>query len=174
MDVHTPDEGRAGAPEPRDRRPSPASPGSEAGSDRAGMDPGIKAAGQWLNLFARTLNVGYEVPEEHVRGYVFGSTIGMSDWYHYLVWIDDRPASASVLFVTNGVADLFVTTTVPELRGCGAQNALIAARLHDARAAGCDLATSQVISSNASPRNMARQGFEVLYRRSIWGKPLQR
>lgn len=127
-----------------------------------------------LDVFARTLNVGYEVPAEHPRGYIFGSTIGMPDWRHYLVWIDDRPASASVLFVTDGVADLFVTTTVPEMRGRGAQNALIGARIHDGRAAGCDLATSQVIATNASPRNMARQGFEVLYKRSIWGKPLER
>lgn len=126
-----------------------------------------------LEVFARTLNIGYEVPANHVRGYVFGSTIGKPNWYHYLVWIDGRPASASVLFVTNGVADLFVTTTVPELRGRGAQSALIRARLDDARAAGCDIATSQVIVSNASPRNMLRQGFEILYRRSIWGKPLR-
>ncbi len=126
-----------------------------------------------LDVFARTLNVGYDVPADHVRGRVFGATIGLLNWYHYLAWIDDQPASASVMFLSDGVADLYVTTTVPELRGRGAQNALIVERMRDAQAAGCDIATSQVIVSNASPRNMARQGFEVLYRRSIWGKRLR-
>lgn len=125
-----------------------------------------------LEVFAQTLNVGYDVAPDHARGYVFGATIGMDDWYHYLVWIDEQPASASVLFVTEGVADLYVATTVPKFRGRGAQNALIARRLADAYAAGCDLATSQVIVSNSSPRNMLRNGFEVLYRRTIWGKEL--
>lgn len=126
-----------------------------------------------IDLFARTLNIGYEVPAEHPRGYVFGSTIGQPNWSHYLAWVDDQPASASVLFITEGVGDLFVTTTVPHLRGRGAQNAMITARLRDARDAGCDIATSQVITSNASPRNMFRRGFESLYQRSIWGKPLR-
>jgi hypothetical protein len=130
------------------------------------VDPALRS------IFAETLNIGYDVAADHVRGYVFGSTIGMPNWYHYIAWIEDQPASTSVMFTVDGVADLFVTTTVPDFRGRGAQNALIAQRVADAREAGCDLATSQVIVSNASPRNMARQQFEVVYRRSIWGKRL--
>jgi GNAT superfamily N-acetyltransferase len=122
--------------------------------------------------FARTLNVGYELPEEHVRGYIFASTLGQPNWLHYLVTVDGQPASASVLFISERVADLFVATTRPEWRGRGAQRALIERRLHDGQRAGCDLATSQTGTANASPRNMQRNGFRALYERLIYGKTL--
>jgi GNAT superfamily N-acetyltransferase len=123
-------------------------------------------------LFAGVLNVGYDLPEDVMRGHIFASAIGQPGWYHYLVYIDDQPASASVLYVTGGVANLIVATTKPEFRGRGAQTALIRRRLADAQAAGCDLATSQTVVDNASPRNMARHGFFPLYYRWIWGKSL--
>ena len=124
------------------------------------------------DIFARTLNAGYDLPEEHVRGYVFASTLDLPDWFHYLALVDGQPASASVLFVTERVADLFVVTTRPELRGRGAQRALIERRLIDGQQAGCDLGTSQTGVENASPRNMQRGGFRVLYERWIYGKQL--
>lgn len=123
--------------------------------------------------FARVLNVGYDLPADHVRGYVFASTIGLPGWTHYLVSFDGTPGSASVLYTSNGVADLFVATTMPEYRGRGAQTALIRRRLLDGLAAGCDIATSQTVVDNASPRNMARHGFQPLYYRWIYGKPLR-
>lgn len=122
--------------------------------------------------FARVLNVGYELPEAHVRGHIFASTIGKPGWTCYLVEIDGVPGAASVLYVTERVAQLFVATTMPAHRGRGAQTALIRMRLQDAVAAGCDLATSQTVVDNASPRNMLRHGFEILYTRWIYGKEL--
>jgi hypothetical protein len=124
------------------------------------------------DIFARTLNVGYDLPEDHVRGYIFASTLGQPGWLHYLATVDGQPASASVLFISERVADLFVATTRPEWRGRGAQGALIERRLYDGQRAGCDLATSQTGSENASPRNMQRNGFRVLYERLIYGKTL--
>ncbi|HEX5164183.1 MAG TPA: hypothetical protein VFV93_02205 [Thermomicrobiales bacterium] len=122
--------------------------------------------------FARVLNIGYEVSENSVRGRIFASTIGLPGWYHYLVRFDGEPGSASVLYVTEGVAQLFVATTMPDFRGRGAQQSLIQRRLADAQSAGCNLATSQTITDNASPRNMARHGFERLHTRWIYGKVL--
>jgi hypothetical protein len=61
---------------------------------------------------------------------------------------------------------------MPEFRGRGGQTSLIQRRLADAQAAGCDLATSQTIIDNASPRNMARHNFEELHLRWIYGKAL--
>ena len=125
------------------------------------------------DTFARVLNLGYEVDEDAVRGKIFASTIGLPGWYHYLVDYDGEPGSASVLYVTEGVAQLFVATTIPAFRGRGGQRALIQRRLADGQAAGCDLATSQTVIDNASPRNMARQGFEQLHLRWIYGKELR-
>lgn len=124
------------------------------------------------DIFARVLNVGYDLPEDAIRGHVFASTIGHANWTHYLVMFEGMPGAASVLYVTGGVAQLFVTTTMPDFRGRGAQTALIRRRLADGRAAGCDLATSQTVIDNASPRNMRRHGFERLYDRWIYGKRL--
>jgi len=123
--------------------------------------------------FARVLNTGYDRPATHARGHVFAATIGHPNWRHYLALFDDQPGAASVLYVSSGVAQLFVTTTMPEFRGRGAQTKLIRVRLADAFAAGCDLATSQTVVDNASPRNMARHGFERLYDRWIYGKRLR-
>lgn len=131
-----------------------------------------RATPEEQETFARVLNIGYEVSEDSVRGKIFASTIGLPGWYHYLVRFDSEPGSASVLYVTGGVAQLFVATTIPAYRGRGAQRALIQRRLADGQTAGCDLATSQTVIDNASPRNMARHGFEQLYLRWIYGKSL--
>lgn len=124
------------------------------------------------DTFARVLNIGYDLPGDAIRGHVFASTIGHAGWTHYLVSFNGEPGAASVLYVTDGVAQLFVTTTMPQYRGRGAQTALIRTRLADGQAAGCDLATSQTVVDNASPRNMHRHGFERLYDRWIFGKQL--
>lgn len=131
-----------------------------------------RAAPADASEFARVLNVGYELPEESVRGHIFASTMGHEGWIHYLVEYDGEPGSASVLFVSDGVAQLFVATTMPSFRGRGGQGALIRQRLRDALDAGADLATSQTGTENASPRNMERRGFELLYTRWIYGKRL--
>ena len=139
----------------------------------AASDPRItRVTANERDIFARVLNLGYEVAEDSVRGRIFASTIGMPGWYHYVVHFDGEPGSASVLYVTEGVAQLFVATTMPDYRGRGAQQALIQRRLADGLAAGCDLATSQTVIDNASPRNMARHGFQQLHLRWIYGKVL--
>jgi hypothetical protein len=124
------------------------------------------------DTFARTLNVGFDIDAEHARGYVFASTIGHPGWWHYLAWIEGQPASASVLYVTAGVGDLFITGTVPAWRGRGAQAAMIERRINDAALAGCDVVTSQTVVGTSSPRNMQRYGLRALYTRAIYGKKL--
>lgn len=122
--------------------------------------------------FARVLNRGFELDDDAVRGTIFASTVGLPGWSHYLVSFDDEPGAASALYLTERVAQLFVAATTPEYRGRGAQTTLIRRRLWDAVNAGCDLATSQTVVYNASPRNMARHGFQELYYRWIYGKRL--
>lgn len=124
------------------------------------------------DAFARVLNIGYDLPEDSVRGHIFAATLGLPGWAHYLVEYDGQPGSASVMCVTDGVAQLFVATTMPVFRGRGGQGALIRRRLRDALELGADLATSQTGTENASPRNMQRRGFELLYTRWILGKRL--
>lgn len=123
-------------------------------------------------IFGRTLNIGFGLKEHDVRGHVFASAAGRERWTHYLARIDGEPAATSALFIAGDVAQLFVTTTVPEYRGRGLQTYLIRRRLADALQSGCTLAITQTVTDNASPRNMSRQGFDLLYQRIIWGKRL--
>jgi hypothetical protein len=124
------------------------------------------------DLWGRTLNLGHDYPEHHARGHVYAAAIGRPGWLHYLIRVDAEPAAASVLYIAGDSSQLFVTATRPEFRSRGFQTYFIARRLHDARAAGCTLAATQTVVDNASPRNMERRGFTMLYRRKILSKPL--
>jgi GNAT superfamily N-acetyltransferase len=140
------------------------------------LSPGLtveRAQASQREVFARVLNAGWNLPLEAARGYVFAATIGMGNWFHYLAYVDESPAGVSVMFVHDCVADCFLSATLPEYRGRGIQTALIERRLVDGLVVRCDLATSQTVVTNASPRNMARQGFTPLYRRWIYGKRLR-
>ncbi len=124
------------------------------------------------SLFGETLNVGFGLAPEHVRGHVFASSLGKPGWLHYLARVDGQPACASVLYVTGDVAQLFVTTTVPAYRSRGLQTYMIRRRLLEGSKQGCNLAICQTVVDNSSPRNMARQGFQMLYKRRILAKNL--
>lgn len=124
--------------------------------------------------FARALNIGWSLDEDAARGHIFAATIGQDDWLQYLALVDGELAGIAVLFIHDQVADCFLAATLSDFRGKGVQTALIEQRLQDGRARGCTLATSQTVVYNASPRNMARRGFEPLYRRWIYGKQLQK
>lgn len=52
---------------------------------------------------------------------------------------------------------------LPRFRGRGLQKALIRARLWDAVAAGCDLATASTLPSTPSQRAYEACGFRVAY-----------
>lgn len=140
------------------------------------LPPGLtveRAQTSQREVFAGALNTGWGLAPDAARGHVFAATIGMENWVHYLAYIDGSPAGVSVLFVHDNVADCFLSATLTEYQGRGIQTALIERRLDDGLALGCDLATSQTVVTNASPRNMARQGFTPLYRRWIYGKRLR-
>ena len=66
-----------------------------------------------------------------------------------------------------GLAILFADGTLPGARRQGLQSALIRARLHDAAARGCDLATASTLPGSLSQRNYERCGFQVVYTRAI-------
>jgi GNAT superfamily N-acetyltransferase len=141
--------------------PAPPPPGIEL------LSGGFDAA-----TFARVLNRGWEVHERHGRGRLYAATLGRAGWTHYLALADGRPAGGGVLFVAEGVAVCMVAATVPAFRGRGIQTALIARRLADAVAAGGDLAMTETVAGNASPRNFRRAGFRVVARRRIYARPL--
>lgn len=74
-------------------------------------------------------------------------------------------AGGAAAAVYNGLLTLFADSTIPNFRGCGLHRELIAARLNEGLALGCDLATASTLPGSGSQRNYERVGFEVAYTR---------
>jgi GNAT superfamily N-acetyltransferase len=71
--------------------------------------------------------------------------------------------AAAAMAVHQGLASLFADSTVAEHRRAGLHRELIAARLNEAMARGCDLATASTLPGSGSQRNYERSGFQVVY-----------
>lgn len=85
----------------------------------------------------------------------------------YLATVDNRPAGGAGIRFADGIAQMAGAGTVPALRRRGVQTALVAARLADARNAGCDLAVVTTQPGSPSHANTQRMGFELGYTRAI-------
>lgn len=72
-------------------------------------------------------------------------------------------AAGGALAIREGMATLFADGTVAAHRRAGMQKELIAARLNEAAARGCDLATASTLPGSGSQRNYERMGFQVVY-----------
>jgi hypothetical protein len=83
---------------------------------------------------------------------------------------DERPVAGAAMFVKDGSAWFGVAGTVAEARNRGAQTALLARRLHDAKRLGCSWVTAETSPEtperrNPSYHNMLRVGLRVAYLR---------
>jgi hypothetical protein len=76
-----------------------------------------------------------------------------------------EPAGGAAAAMRNGMATLFADSTISRFRRSGLHRELIAARLNEAIAQGCDLATASTLPGSGSQRNYERLGFEVVYTR---------
>ncbi|HUQ01937.1 MAG TPA: GNAT family N-acetyltransferase [Kofleriaceae bacterium] len=90
---------------------------------------------------------------------------------HYIVEDGGTPVGTGSMGVVDGVALLAGASTIPAARGRGAQALLLATRLHDARARGCDVAMMVASVGSQSQRNAERNGFRVAYTRTKWQLP---
>lgn len=99
------------------------------------------------------------------------AVVGRPGWTHYLALDRQQPVGCGALFVSGHLAWLGWGGTLPGHRRRGIQRALIARRIRDAALQGARVLASDTAEdlperSNPSYRNMARAGFEVLYRRA--------
>jgi ribosomal protein S18 acetylase RimI-like enzyme len=84
-----------------------------------------------------------------------------------LVWVEGRPAGAANAYVIDGVLGIAGTATLPEYRGRGVQQAVVAHALN--RGAGrASLAMATTEPGSLSQRNFERCGFQVVYTRAIF------
>ncbi|HJZ97033.1 MAG TPA: hypothetical protein VKE70_11055 [Candidatus Solibacter sp.] len=84
----------------------------------------------------------------------------------YLASADaSESAGAAAMAIHSGLAVLFADSTIAAHRRRGIHRELILARLNEALAQGCDLATASTMPGSGSQRNYERLGFEVVYTR---------
>ncbi len=76
-------------------------------------------------------------------------------------------AGGGGLRLAEGVAQFAGAGTAPAYRRRGIQAALLAARLVDAAAAGCDVAVIVTQPASKSQQNAQRRGFDLLYTRAV-------
>ena len=85
----------------------------------------------------------------------------------YVALRDGVIAGGAGMRIADGVAQLTGAATSPAHRRHGIQTALLAARLADAAAAGCDIAVITTQPGSKSQQNAQRRGFDLLYTRAV-------
>jgi ribosomal protein S18 acetylase RimI-like enzyme len=121
-------------------------------------------------LFADILLRGHGVPEGarvRDRGSV-ARWAALDAWRLYLARVDGEPAGAALLTLDEDIGYLANASTLPEYRGRGVQTALIARRIGDAAASGCDTVCSGAAFGSVSQRNLQRAGLHVAYTKAVW------
>lgn len=91
-----------------------------------------------------------------------------SDLVSFYAEVGGHLAATASLSIHEGVALLAGASTVPEARGQGAQQSLLAFRLQHAAQQGCTMAMMGALPGSASQRNAERNGLQVAYTRLKW------
>ncbi len=160
-----------GANEPeRARRP-----GDEFGPDEAqaadiAVQPiGPDEAKTWAESVLRCFFPGSrDLPDGLLEGAIAMATLPMvSSW---LARVDGRIAGGGALAIHNGLAMICGDGTLPDFRNRGVQAALLRSRLDHARRDRCDLAVICTQPGSRSQRNAERQGFQVVYARTLMSR----
>lgn len=118
------------------------------------------------DLWAYTVGHGFfEQPHLTTEEMDVGRAIfGMPGALCYLAVTESgEPAGGGATAVRDGLATLFADSTLSRFRRQGFHRELIDARLNEALAQGCDLATASTLPGSTSQRNYERVGFEVVY-----------
>lgn len=111
--------------------------------------------------FARVVRMSYGLPAAAEARLARAADGG---WLCWLAFDGDEPVGAAGLYAAEGLGYLGLAGTLPEHRGKGAQNALLAARIRRAADLGCDLVVTETGERrddrpSSSYRNILRAGF---------------
>jgi GNAT superfamily N-acetyltransferase len=120
------------------------------------------------DLWSYTIGRGFfEQPQLTTEEMDVGRAIfSMPGAYCYLAAADSgEPAGGGAAAFHDGLATFFADGTIAQFRRQGIHRELIAARMNEALAQGCVLATASTLPGSGSQRNYERAGFEVVYTR---------
>ena len=90
------------------------------------------------------------------------------DMVSFFAEVDGKLSATGSLNIHGDIALMAGASTVPQARGRGAQQSLLAYRLHYAAQQGCSLAQMGALPGSASQRNAQRNGFQIAYTRIKW------
>jgi GNAT superfamily N-acetyltransferase len=112
--------------------------------------------------FARVVAGGYTMPDWTLP--LAANVVGRPGWSCYVAYDGETPAGGGALFVHEGTGWLGLGATLPGFRGRGAQSAILAARIEEARRSGASTVTTETGEleegrPSSSYRNILRAGF---------------
>jgi hypothetical protein len=124
--------------------------------------------------FGRVFVEGYGTPE--FLGEWLAAVPGRPGWYCYLAFDGDEPAASAALYAGGRLGWFGFAATLPAFRRRGAQSALLAARIRDGAALGCEVLITETGERlrdrpSNSYRNIERSGFEFAYVRQNYLSP---
>jgi GNAT superfamily N-acetyltransferase len=120
----------------------------------------------WADVVLRCFFEEPESPPPALReGAIAMSMVpGTTSW---LARVGGQPAGGGLLMIHDGLALICGDGTLPSYRHRGVQTLLLQARLAHAAASGCKLAAICTQPGSGSQRNAERQGFQVVYARTM-------
>jgi GNAT superfamily N-acetyltransferase len=138
-----------------------------AGVQVAPIQPGEVAT--WARSVLRCFFEGPAEPPAPLfdAALAMGSISTVSCW---LARVDDVIAGGGALVIRDRVALICGDGTLPAFHSQGVQTALLRARLARAQEAGCNLAVICTQPGSESQRNAERQGFRVVYARTLMSR----
>ncbi len=122
----------------------------------------VRVEPQRAGDFASVVVGGYDLPEWTAP--LAANVVGRPGWSCFVAYDGEAPAGAGALFVHQTAGWLGFGATLPAYRGRGAQSAILAARIEDARQQGCSIVITETGEleegrPSSSYRNIVRAGF---------------
>jgi GNAT superfamily N-acetyltransferase len=122
---------------------------------------------RWVDVVLDCFFEGANRPPPSLRDGAIAMTrvAGLTAW---LALVNGRPAGGGSMMIHGRLALIAGDGTLANYRHRGVQTALLRARLAYAAEAGCDLAAICTQPGSGSQRNAERQGFRVVYARTMF------
>jgi GNAT superfamily N-acetyltransferase len=141
------------------------------GEGFVGPVPGVacrEAAPGEAQMYARLVAEGFDdtVPVTQALINIVEAFFRRGSGQCFLTFVEGQAAGGGSVAVSDGIAELYGTSTLARFRGRGAQTALLNARMTWAVKRDCQLATTTTAPGTTSQRNFERAGFRVVYSRT--------
>jgi GNAT superfamily N-acetyltransferase len=122
-----------------------------------------------------TAALGFGVPPKYYDVWTQAILVEVADprsrTAYYVGYVDDKPVTTSILFITGDVAGIELVSTIPEFRNRGFGEAIVWRAAADGRAAGCKLSYLQ--ASKLGRPVYERMGYRAFEEYTEWKKPVQ-